>query len=165
MKMNKKGFTLLELLVVVAIAGILASLAVTAYVGVTKKASRSEAYAGLDSIYLLQEQFFADNGIYSDNTDYEATHGIDDKGIEDDLRDFKPGGCAPDVSIDPCSSPYGLNYTYSIDIGVALNNPPTPWDDASVVQLPCFIASATGVDGTRTEGDIFAIDCNNIRNF
>ena len=162
--MNKKGFTLLELLVVVAIAGILASLAVTAYVGVTKKASRSEAYAGLDSIYLLQEQFFADNGIYSDHADYEATHTDDsDDGIEDDLRDFKPGGC--EKGVDGCVSPYLLQYTYHIDIGVALNNPPVPWNDASVVQLPCFIASAVGVDETRTEGDVFAIDCNNTKNY
>lgn len=158
--MNKRGFTLIELLVVIAIIGILAAGAVTAYIGVTKQAARSEAYSSLKSIKLLQDQFYADNGVYSDHTDYEATPGDDsDNGIEDDLTDFKPGGC------NGCTSPYGLNFTYSIDIGLRLNNPSVPWDNASVPLIPCFIASATGVAGTRTEGDVFAIDCNDTRNF
>lgn len=29
----------------------------------------------------------------------------------------------------------------------------------------CFVAAATGVAGTRVAGDVFAIDCNNNRNF
>ncbi|MBE0428206.1 MAG: hypothetical protein IBX72_16420 [Nitrospirae bacterium] len=40
-----------------------------------------------------------------------------------------------------------------------------PYNGATVAQTPCFIATATGVAGTRVAGDVFAIDCNNNRNF
>ncbi|GAB4419577.1 MAG: hypothetical protein OHK0032_15490 [Thermodesulfovibrionales bacterium] len=30
---------------------------------------------------------------------------------------------------------------------------------------PCFTAIATGNTGTRVAGDVFAIDCNNNKNF
>ena len=62
--MNKRGFTLIELLIVIAIIGILATTSITAYIGVTKKAARSEAYSNLGSIRLLEEQFFAENACY-----------------------------------------------------------------------------------------------------
>ena len=29
----------------------------------------------------------------------------------------------------------------------------------------CFVATATGIGGTRVDGDIFTIDCNNNKNF
>jgi len=32
-------------------------------------------------------------------------------------------------------------------------------------QTPCFVAIATGAAGSRVAGDVFAIDCNNVRNF
>ena len=54
--MNKKGFTLVELLITMAVIGVLAAGAVTAYIGVTKKAARSEAFAALESLLLLQER-------------------------------------------------------------------------------------------------------------
>ena len=57
--MNKRGFTLIELLIVISIIGILAAISVTGYIGVIKKAARSEAYSNLQSIRLLEEQFFA----------------------------------------------------------------------------------------------------------
>jgi prepilin-type N-terminal cleavage/methylation domain-containing protein len=151
--MNKNGFTLIELLITIAIVGILAGVAVTAYVGVTKKAARAEAYADLESIRLLQEQFYADNGDYIDNSWYLATPDIDDGGIEDALPGFKPGG--------------GVNYRYRTWPGQALDNPSTPtwFGDERIDQDPCFIAFANGIAGTRAEGDLFVIDCNNERNW
>ncbi len=41
-------------------------------------------------------------------------------------------------------------------------DPPTL---ASTLPNFCFTAVATGVAGTRVAGDVFAIDCNNNRNF
>lgn len=63
--MDKRGFTLIELLVVIAIIGILAGIATTAYIGSAKKAARSEASANLQSLRLLEEQFFAENARYT----------------------------------------------------------------------------------------------------
>ena len=63
--MNKKGYTLIELLIVIAIIGILAAIAVPAYLGQQKAAARTEAYSNLQNLRLLEEQFFAENSTYT----------------------------------------------------------------------------------------------------
>jgi len=178
MEMNKKGFTLMELLITIAIIAILASVAVTSYVGVTKKAARSEAYSNLENLRLLEEQFFAENACYqpldamtgscpstAKVIPYKATDTADG-GIEDFLTGFKPGGCKG------CASPFGLNFTYQIRVenGKGLPSPvPVPYDgstaDLADPNTPCFIVTATGATGSRVDGDVFAIDCNNNKNF
>jgi len=150
--MNKRGFTLIELLVVISIIGILSIVAVTSYIGVTLKAARSEAYSNLGNLRLLEEQFFAENATYAGPAANEAA-------ITALLPGFRPGT--------------GLSFTYAITSvadGVGLPNPvPIPYDLSTAIlpnaNTPCFIATATGIAGTRVAGDVFAIDCNNIRNF
>jgi len=137
--MNKnKGFTLIELLVVMAIIGILATVAVTSYTGATLKARRSEAYSNLNSLRLLEEQRFAENAAYTNDFD--------------DL---------------PGWNPVAGSYTYALAVGVELPAPPVavPYDGATAAEPNCFIATATGIAGTSVAGDVFAIDCDNNKNF
>jgi len=170
--MNKKGFTLIELLIVIAIIGILAMIAIPAYVGQQKSAARTEAYSNLQNLRLLEEQFFAENACYEPLVggvcpagtsiyNYTATDPPAANTIEGVLRGFRPGGCRT------CPAPYGLSFTYRIKQNVALppGVVPVPYNNAEVAQTPCFIATATGFAGTRVGGDVFAIDCNNNKNF
>ena len=61
------GFTLIELMVVVAIVAILSTIAVPLYLNFRKRAYTTEARAGLYGIRKLQQNYFFNNDIYSDN--------------------------------------------------------------------------------------------------
>ena len=150
--MNRKGMTLIELIIVVAIIGILAMIAIPGYVGQQKSAARAEAYTNLQNLRLLEEQFFAENGAYTTEmgTVAGSTPAIRDANVTaiqtnalpNRLSGFRPGA--------------GANFSYRIEQNINL---------AGAAQTPCFRATATGVNGTRVAGDSFTIDCNNNKNF
>jgi type IV pilus assembly protein PilE len=62
---KRSGFSLLELLVVLVIVGILASVAYPSYVDSVRKANRSEAIAELQNILAAQERYFLANRTYA----------------------------------------------------------------------------------------------------
>ena len=64
MKMANKGFTLIELMVVVAILAVISAIAIPAYTGYIKAAKMSEAQNNLAALRLAQEEFFLDNNTY-----------------------------------------------------------------------------------------------------
>lgn len=63
---NEKGFTLIELMIVIAIIGILAAVAIPSYQNYTKRAKASEAKVMLDAIRTHQESYRAENNKYVD---------------------------------------------------------------------------------------------------
>ncbi len=73
MKNNNKGFTLVELMIVIAILGVLGSLAYPSYVSHVKKANRAD---GIDSLLALagrMEEYYMNNDTYVDATVANAT--------------------------------------------------------------------------------------------
>lgn len=65
------GFTLVELMIVIAVIGILAAIAIPSYLGIQRKSARSEAKANLQAIALALEGFMAENNRYgADGTNY-----------------------------------------------------------------------------------------------
>jgi type IV pilus assembly protein PilE len=60
-----KGFTLIELMVVVSIVGILASIAVPAYADYVRRGKISEATMTLQDLRVRMEQYFLDNRTYA----------------------------------------------------------------------------------------------------
>ena len=61
---RQRGFTLMELMIAVAIVGILASIAYPAYSEYVRKARRADAQAYLKDIALRQEQYLIDARSY-----------------------------------------------------------------------------------------------------
>ena len=139
-KTNNKGFSLIELIVAMAIIAILSAAAITAYTGSTLKARRSEAYSNLSALRMFQEQFFAEN------TNYATT-----------LASFPGFNAGPSAE-----------YIYAIaGTGIALpaGPVPVPYTGITAAQTNCFVITAVGIANSTVAGDIFAIDCNNNKNF
>ena len=137
------GITFIELMVVVAIIGILSAIAVPSYFGYLQKATRSEAYANLEALKLLEEQLFAETAAY---TAPAAANCAADQNNIAAIQGVLPG-FNPDT---------GLDFSYCIQNNIDIN---------AAVQTPCFRARAFGNAGTRVAGDVFMIDCNNAKNY
>ena len=65
MRSAKNGFTLIELMIVVAIVAFLAMVAVPNFMRFLSKAKRAEAYVNLGTIYTAQKAHWAEHGTYS----------------------------------------------------------------------------------------------------
>ncbi len=74
--MGKRGFTLVELMIVVAIIGILASIAIPLYTGHVKKARRAGAISSLQTVALYEEKCMAEKGTYTSVAALENSFGM-----------------------------------------------------------------------------------------
>ncbi len=66
---RRHGFTLIELMIVVAMLSALAAIAIPQLLPVVYKSRRSEAYGVLRSVYAAQQSFLYQHGIYADSFD------------------------------------------------------------------------------------------------
>lgn len=139
------GFTLIELLIVVTILGIIAAIAVPMFLGQRTKAMRSEAITNLESIRLLEEQYYAENGDYTAGAG-DCTSDSDVTAIRGVLPAFKPGSAGD------------LYYYYCLEHDAFYNGTPSG-------SVPCFLAQAKGKDGKPVEGQELKVDCYNEKNY
>mgnify|MGYP001944455157 CR=1 FL=1 len=72
-KRGNKGFTLIELMIVVAIVGILAAFAYPSYTEHVRKARRADAQAALLELAQFMERYYTANGRYVDATGVAPT--------------------------------------------------------------------------------------------
>jgi len=96
---NNKGFTLIELMITVAIIGILAGIAYPSYTEYVLRAKRGDAKAALLSVQLAQEKYRANNTTYGTLAQIGATASSPD------------GNYAITIPVTPTSTAYSVTAT------------------------------------------------------
>jgi type IV pilus assembly protein PilA len=64
-KLNKEGFTLIELMIVIAIIGILAAIAIPQFSAYRKRAYNSAAESDVRNLATAQEAYYVDHSSYA----------------------------------------------------------------------------------------------------
>ena len=64
-KLNQKGFTLIELMIVIAIIGILAAIAIPQFAAYRQRAGDAATQADIRNAATAMEAYFVDNGDYN----------------------------------------------------------------------------------------------------
>jgi general secretion pathway protein G len=103
------GFTLIEILVVVAIIGILAAVIVPRVVGETDRARRTRAVADLRAIENALAMYKLDNGVYP-TTDQGLQALVEKPTVGNIPNNWKAGGYLTRLRKDPWDSPYAYAY-------------------------------------------------------
>ena len=88
---QQRGFTIIELLIVIVIISILAAVALPAYQDYTQRAKLTEAFTGLSDFRVRMEQFYQDNRRYDGG-------GLDGCGSASPNSKYFTFNCAPGLA-------------------------------------------------------------------
>ncbi len=120
---NNKGFTLIELMVVVGIIGIITGIAVPSFQRFTAKAKQANAKTELSAIYGMEKAFFTEFGSYHPNL---TVIGYAPDGVPLTVEGCLDGGAVPDWPVRY----YRTGFTGVAQLAV-------PGLGANVTDLPC----------------------------
>lgn len=130
--MQQKGFTLIELMIVIAIIGILAAVVMPSYRNYVLESQRTDTQGKLLQMMELQERFFVDNFIYT--TDLDGGQG---------------------VGLGYSSDPVVISYNGTPAFRITASNCPNgaPYQDNPGLNR-CVILTATAQGDQADDGDL-----------
>ena len=111
---NQKGFTIVELLIVIVVIGILAALVITTFTGIQQKARNTERTTDIKALHGQVEAYYAQNGKYPTlaNLNDSTWRGTNMKGLDAEaLKD--PKGTAQTLVASPAANSYSYDVTAS----------------------------------------------------
>ncbi|MEZ4333515.1 MAG: prepilin-type N-terminal cleavage/methylation domain-containing protein [Myxococcota bacterium] len=138
---RSRGFTLIELMIVVAILGILASVAIPSFINYQLSSKRTEAYANLASLAKAQKAYFAEfNEFVPALVEPSTTLSVNPTSVTRSkaalATSFATVGWVPDGDV-------------FFDYDTA--TPDQPWSGTCTCVEACFTATAYGdLDGDGT---------------
>lgn len=110
LKQNNKGFTIVELLIVIVVIGILAALVITTFTGIQQRARNTERQTDIKAIHGQVEAYYAQNGRYPtlDNMNDATFRTANMKGLDvEALKD--PKGTAGTLAGTAAANVYSYN--------------------------------------------------------
>ncbi len=135
---NQRGFTLIELMIVVAIIGILAAIAFPNFLSYQARSRQSEAKVNLGGIFVSQSAYFGEQSVYGNFSQIGFALAS-----ASNRYTYRSGGAAPEggpstntVNVDMISPGGGRVPTPENKAKPAINSPVTS-------TTPGFIATAT----------------------
>jgi prepilin-type N-terminal cleavage/methylation domain-containing protein len=138
-KLNKKGFTMVELLVVLVIVAILAAVATPIYLANTKRSKMSEAIATMGLIRQAERDYKVNHGFYFDIaevTTQALTAGNIKNGLPNSVvADGTPTPATAGVDVNVGTSQYFSNAAFFVD---AHNTTPTSITSVRTVATGLF---------------------------
>lgn len=113
LKKSNKGFTIVELLVVIVVIGILALLVITTYGGIQAKARNAKRQTDIASLQTQLEAFFSQNGYYPSLTDMNGAAWLSTNMKSLDLQSLiDPSN--PTQSKTLLTAPAAKSYAYAV---------------------------------------------------
>ncbi|HIK17496.1 MAG TPA: type IV pilin-like G/H family protein [Leptolyngbyaceae cyanobacterium M33_DOE_097] len=150
-KKNNEGFTLIELLVVIIIIGILAAIALPAFLNQASKAKQSEAKTNIGSLNRGQQAYFLEQGKFTTQVDLLGL------GIPTQTTNYKYeiDGAATDATI-VTNQAQNLTNAIKAYIGGVKQGQTSETSEATTLSVVCEALKPKGVtgaaDGTETVG-------------
>lgn len=145
LKNKSKGFTIVELLIVIVVIGILATLVIVTFTGIQQKARNSQRQTDINAVDSHVEAYFAANGYYPTLADLNS----------DSFRTNNLKGLDPQALIDPKggsiqgttdSSHYSYVASASAGSGLTCDN---TQPSSTTNQCDAFVLTAT-LEGSST---------------
>jgi general secretion pathway protein G len=111
---KQDGFTLIEIMVVILILGLLATIVVQSLQGATNRAKRTKAQADISELKTALDRYYLDNGFYP-TTDQGLQALVTPPSGGRVPHDYEAGGYIQRLPVDPWGTPYqyqsdGSNY-------------------------------------------------------
>ena len=106
-KQRQRGFTLLEIMVVIVILGILASLVVPNLMGNKEKADRQKAVSDITALENALDMYKLDNSIYP-NTEQGLEALVSKPTSQPEPRNYRDDGYIKRLPQDPWNNDYQL---------------------------------------------------------
>lgn len=150
---QRKGFTLIELMIVVAIIGILAAIAIPNFLRFQLKAKSSEGKTNLAAIRTAEQSYYSEFGVYVSATASPTANGQNQKVA------FTNGGMPAGTGFDQLGwSPEGLVF---FNYGVAVDAPGSSYTASAGADID---ADGTPQSWGYTKGPAAPIAAENLGN-